>query len=168
MGRNDGCAPPTLHRTFTAPFSGVAVVRVTGPGGTALGSAWIDITTTGSAPMGDEEACATDAEGNPVTSDADGRPLPCAATLQPDPPGVIVTSTESQPDHTVTALQPTAGRTQAEAISAVPLDFRSTDESAHRSPTTSPPVSSPASAGACVRRRGAGARADMREIRSDR
>ena len=43
--------------------------------------------------MGDEEPCASDADGNPVTSDADGRPLRCTATLQPDPPGVIVTST---------------------------------------------------------------------------
>jgi lysophospholipase L1-like esterase len=120
-------AEPTLPWTYIAPFSGVAVVRVTGPGGTALGSAWIDITTTGTAPMGDEEPCTTDSDANPVTSDADGRPLPCTATLQPDPPGVIVTSTESQPDYTVTALPPTAGRTQAKANSAVPIHFRLTD-----------------------------------------
>ena len=118
---------PTLSWTFTAPFSGVAVVRVTGAGGTALGSAWIDITATGSAPMGDDEPCATDADGNPVTSDADGRPLPCTATLQPDPPGLIVTSTGSQPAYTVTALAPTANRTRVRAVSAVPLHFRLTD-----------------------------------------
>lgn len=127
-------AVPTLPWTYTAPFSGVAVVRVTGPGGTALGSAWIDITASGSASMGDEGPCATDADGNPVTSDADGRQLRCTATLQPDPPGVIVTSTGSQPAYTVTALAPTADRRQAKAISAVPLHFRLTDALGARIP----------------------------------
>lgn len=116
-------ATATLPWTFTNPFSGVAVVRVTGPGGTALGSAWIDISETGSAPMGDEEPCAVDAEGNPVTSDDDGRQIPCTATLQPDPPGIIVTSTGSEPDYAVAALPPTAGLERAKAGSAVPVHF---------------------------------------------
>lgn len=118
----------TLPSTFTAPFSGVAVLRVTGPGGTALGSAWIDITEIGiteigSASMGDEGPCAVDADGNPVVNDDEGRPIPCTAMLQPDPPGIIVTSTGSQPDYTVTALPPVADLEQAKAGSAVPVQF---------------------------------------------
>lgn len=116
-------ATPTLSWTFATPFSGVAVIRVTGPGGTALGSAWIDITETGSASMGDEEPCAVDADGNPVMIDEDGRSVPCTATLQPDPPGVIVTSTGSQPEYTVTALPPVAELERVKAGRAVPIHF---------------------------------------------
>jgi len=116
-------AIPTLPWTFSTPFSGVAVVRVTGAGGTALGSAWIDITETGSASMGDEEPCAVDADGNPVASDDDGRPLACTATLQPDPPGIIVTSNGSQPQYAVTALPPLTESEEVKAGRAIPVHF---------------------------------------------
>lgn len=117
---------PTLAWTFSEPFAGVSVLRVTGPGGTALGSAWIDITADGTAPMGDEVICASDEDGNPITVDDDGRPLTCTAELQPDPDGVIVTSSSSA--YTVVPDASTARRTTAKAGSAVPLMFQILDE----------------------------------------
>jgi lysophospholipase L1-like esterase len=119
---------PNLAWTFDEPFAGVSVVRVTGPGGTALGSAWIDITATGSASMGDEEPCPLDEGGNPITADdEDGRPQPCTATLREDPPDIVVTSTALAGAFTAVPIGSIVPQTQVRAGSAVPVQFELRD-----------------------------------------
>lgn len=121
-------AEPSLAWTFSEPFAGVAVVRVTGSGGTALGSAWIDITPTGSASMGDQEPCPVDDEGNPITADEDGRAQPCTATLRDDPPGITVTSTVSAGGWSAVPVGSMAQRNQVRAGSTVPVLFELRDD----------------------------------------
>jgi len=118
---------PTLSWTFDEPFAGVSVVRVTGPGGTALGSAWIDITETGSASMGDEEPCPVDEDGNPITFGEDDRPLLCTATLRDDLPGITEAGPDSTGAFTAIAVGSIVPRDRVRAGSAVPLQFELRD-----------------------------------------
>lgn len=73
----------TATTTYPAPFTGYATVRVTGPGGTALGSTRVVVNDAGSAPMGDDEACLLDEEGFSVVTDDEGRFVPCTADALP-------------------------------------------------------------------------------------
>jgi hypothetical protein len=118
---------PNLTWTFDEPFAGVSVVRVTGPGGTALGSAWLDITETGSASMGDEEPCPLDEDGNPITDGEDDRPRPCTATLRDDLPGITEARSDSTGAFTAVPVGSIVPRGQVRAGSAVPVQFELRD-----------------------------------------
>lgn len=90
---------PTVSHTYTSDFTGYVVVRVTGVGGTALGSSRVVVNANGYVPQGDETPCEVDGRGAPVTVDDEGRPELCTVASFPaaDLDGVIAESGSTSP-----------------------------------------------------------------------
>lgn len=115
---------PVATFVYPAAFTGHATVKVTGPGGSALGSAHVLINDTGSAPMGDEVSCELDAQGHSIIVDDQGRALPCSADALPtaDIPGVSVSygiplvAALDDLDAAVAGLRPPAFQNKAREI----------------------------------------------------
>lgn len=82
---------PTATHVYDTAFEGYVLVRVTGPGGTALASARTVVNEQGYASQGDEEPCPLDENGISIVVDEDGQFLRCTATNLPttDKEGII-------------------------------------------------------------------------------
>lgn len=85
---------PTTSHVYFEDFIGYVVLRVTGPGGSALGSARIVVNAEGSVPQGDSEPCEVDELGRSINLDEEGRPNRCLANNLPpaDLEGVVAES----------------------------------------------------------------------------
>lgn len=74
---------PTASNTYYSEFNDFVVVRVSGPGGTALASARTVVNAEGYALQGDEEPCELDENGYSIILDEDGQFIPCRAERLP-------------------------------------------------------------------------------------
>ncbi len=82
---------PTASHVYDAAFNDYVVLRVTGPGGTALASARAVVNAEGFASQGDEAPCEVDENGISIIVDEDGQFIRCTADNLPevDQEGVI-------------------------------------------------------------------------------
>ncbi len=82
---------PTASYVYDAAFEDYVVLRVTGPGGTALASARAVVNAEGFASQGDEAPCQLDDKGFSIIVDEEGQFIRCTATRLPevDQEGVI-------------------------------------------------------------------------------
>jgi len=65
------------EHVYAEDFDGTVVLRVSGPGGTALASARTVANAEGSVAQTSDEICVIDEAGLPIWTDGDGRILPC-------------------------------------------------------------------------------------------
>ena len=75
---------PIVSHTYNQEFNDFVVLRVTGPGGSALASARTIVNTQGFTSQGDEESCELDEHGFSIITDENGRFIPCSADSLPE------------------------------------------------------------------------------------
>jgi len=92
----------TATHTYDAAFNDYVILRVTGPGGTALASARTVVNAEGFASQGDEAPCERDENGFSIIVDEEGQYIRCTADSLPqvDQEGVVEISGENAPTPT--------------------------------------------------------------------
>jgi Mg-chelatase subunit ChlD len=74
----------TATHVYDAAFNNYVVLRVSGPGGTALASARTIVNDEGFAPQGDETSCNLDENGYSIIIDENGQFIRCTADSLPE------------------------------------------------------------------------------------